>query len=130
MDWYQNHFLNDDYPLYNLWKTPVFYFIDGNSSNDESSKSENSKSENSKSETSKTEDSIQSSSSEYNAKSESKSRIPQKQLKLSPSCILKGCVCGHQVIYRDMVYESRKKRISQGVTIRPKIPPIKVKLKQ
>lgn len=58
--------------------------------------------------------------------------VPHKRLDLSPSCFLNGCVCGHHFEFRDMAYESRKRRNikSSGVTIRPKTPPIKAKLRQ
>jgi hypothetical protein len=54
-----------------------------------------------------------------------------KRLMLSPSCFLNGCVCGHNFDFRDMAYESRKRKPapSGGVTIRPKIPPISAKLR-
>lgn len=123
MEWYQStftHFSNDDYPLYNLWKTPIFYFIDNNSSNDERS---NPKSDESVPD-------IISSSESLSSKTESgtKSKVPQKVMKLSPSSFVNGCVCGHHIIYRDVICEPRKK-ISNGIAIRPKIPPTKVKLK-
>jgi len=57
--------------------------------------------------------------------------VPSKNITLSPSCFLNGCSCGHGVIFRDMIYESRKNRCykSRGVTIRPKIPAINVALR-
>lgn len=57
--------------------------------------------------------------------------IPYKRLDLAPSCFLNGCVCGHHFEFRDMAYESRKRRNSgsSGVTIRPKTPPISAKLR-
>ena len=56
----------------------------------------------------------------------------QKRLNVAPSCFTHGCVCGHNIEFRDMAYETRKRRIvrSSGVTIKPKIEPISVGLKQ
>jgi hypothetical protein len=57
--------------------------------------------------------------------------VRRKQLNLEPSCFLNGCVCGHHLDIRDMVYDTRKRKINRcsGVTIRPKTPPILVRLK-
>lgn len=57
--------------------------------------------------------------------------VPYKRLDLAPSCFLNGCVCGHHFEFRDMAYESRRRRNprSNGVTIRPKTPPISAKLR-
>lgn len=51
-----------------------------------------------------------------------------RRLKLAPSCFLNGCICGHHVEFRDMAYETRKRRNTRcpGVTIRPKIPPVAI----
>lgn len=54
-----------------------------------------------------------------------------KYLTLAPSCFINGCICGHDLEFRDMAYESRKRRHpkSSGVTIRPKTSPLSIKLK-
>lgn len=54
-----------------------------------------------------------------------------KRLNLTPSGFTNGCICGHHVEFRDMVYETRKRRNTRcpGVTIRPKTPPIIIKLR-
>jgi hypothetical protein len=56
---------------------------------------------------------------------------PYRHLEMSPSYFLNGCVCGHNFEFRDMVYESRKRKYpkSLGVTIRPKTIPISAKLR-
>jgi hypothetical protein len=58
--------------------------------------------------------------------------VPYRRLNLTPSCFLNGCICGHKFEFRDMAYESRKRRNirSNGVTIRPKTPPINAKLRR
>lgn len=58
--------------------------------------------------------------------------LPHKRLNLAPSCFTHGCVCGHGFEFRDMAYESRKRRNNRapGVTIRPKVAPIAAKLRR
>ena len=55
-----------------------------------------------------------------------------KRLNIGPSCFHNGCICGHNIEYRDMVYETRKHRNIKvlGVTIRPKTPAINVRLRK
>lgn len=55
-----------------------------------------------------------------------------KTIHLTPSSFPNGCICGHHIQYRDMVYETRKRRNSKimGVTIRPKTPAISLTLRQ
>lgn len=54
-----------------------------------------------------------------------------RRLHLTPSAFSHGCVCGHHVEYRDMVYENRKRRNTKalGITIRPKTPPLTISLR-
>lgn len=54
-----------------------------------------------------------------------------KRLQLTPSAFSHGCICGHHVQYRDMVYETRKRRYpkSMGITIRPKTPALTIALR-
>lgn len=53
------------------------------------------------------------------------------QYKLTPTHFKHGCICGHQIKYRHMFREQRTRRYNKvpGITIRPKIPPIKAKLR-
>jgi len=55
-----------------------------------------------------------------------------KRLNIGPSCFHSGCICGHNIEYRDMVYETRKHRNIKvlGVTIRPKTPAINIGLRK
>jgi hypothetical protein len=57
--------------------------------------------------------------------------IPHKRVRLTPSCFINGCVCGHQFEFRDMAYENRKRRNTRcpGITIKPKTSPIAAKLR-
>jgi len=55
-----------------------------------------------------------------------------RRLELAPSCFLNGCICGHDIEFRDMVYDTRKRRNTrcQGVTIKPKTQPVSVSLRR
>ena len=144
-------------PKYNIWNTPMFYLNTSASdipecsssfsdSNNNSNSDENLLSTPLNSETPSSNDDMSisplSSNDETNADlfQDYENRIlpsmelivPHKRLDVSPSCFLNGCVCGHHFEFRDMAYESRKRRNtrSSGVTIRPKIPPITAKLRQ
>lgn len=57
--------------------------------------------------------------------------LPYKQLNIGPSSFASGCTCGHLCEFREVLYELKKKKYyrPQGVTIRPKVPPIAIKLK-
>jgi hypothetical protein len=57
--------------------------------------------------------------------------VTHKHLNIPPSCFTHGCVCGHNFEFRDMAYEIRKRTSnrSSGVTIKPKIKPVTIKLK-
>ena len=54
-----------------------------------------------------------------------------KRLQLAASTFSAGCICGHEVEHRDIVYETRKRRNgkSMGVTIRPKTPALSITLR-
>lgn len=53
-----------------------------------------------------------------------------KQLSLNPTLYPHGCKCGHNIKYRDLVFNNRRKNSKYwGVTIRPKIRPINITLK-
>lgn len=58
--------------------------------------------------------------------------LPHRRLALPPSCFPNGCICGHQLEHRDVVYEPRKRKNlrSPGVTIRPKVTPVDLKLRK
>lgn len=64
-------------------------------------------------------------------------QIPRKEethkcVNLAPSLFLNGCICGHNIEFRDAVYETRKRKPMRvtGVTIRPKVAPIAAKLRK
>lgn len=51
----------------------------------------------------------------------------EKKLGLAPSFFSNGCICGHNIEYRGTVCDIKtRKHIRNGVTIRPKNPPISV----
>ena len=54
-----------------------------------------------------------------------------RRLNLSGSQFSNGCVCGHHVEIRDVVYDPRKRRNTRcpGITIRPKNPPLNIGLR-
>lgn len=54
-----------------------------------------------------------------------------KELNLSPTIYPNACRCGHNIKYRELAYETRRKdnRRYWGVTIRPKIKPTKITLR-
>lgn len=52
-----------------------------------------------------------------------------RKLDLLPSCFENGCICGHNIEFRDLVETQKRKNTRRpGVTIRPKTPPIAIKL--
>lgn len=55
----------------------------------------------------------------------------RKRLRLTPSYFINGCVCGHELEFRDMAaYGGRKQHKCPGITIRPKTPPIAARLRR
>lgn len=57
--------------------------------------------------------------------------IKDKRLQLNASPFPHGCICGHNTEHRCIVYETRK-RINlkaMGITIRPKIRPLAISLR-
>lgn len=57
---------------------------------------------------------------------------PHKRLDLPPSYFPSGCICGHMFDYRDVIYESRKRRHIRvpGITIHPKTPVVHIRLRK
>lgn len=55
-----------------------------------------------------------------------------KCVDLTPSSFIHGCVCGHDVEYRDAVYENRRRKRGglAGLTFKPKVAPIAAKLRK
>jgi hypothetical protein len=58
--------------------------------------------------------------------------VAHKRINIGPSCFVYGCVCGHNVEFRPMTYETKKYRTNNrsGITIKPKTSPIICKLRQ
>lgn len=56
---------------------------------------------------------------------------PYKRLDLPATCFPNGCICGHQFEYRDVFYDTRKRRNlrAPGITIRPQVAPVPVSLR-
>lgn len=49
---------------------------------------------------------------------------------LPPSRFMHGCICGHNVEIRDLIYDHRKRNLRcPGITIRPKVAPISLKFR-
>ena len=52
---------------------------------------------------------------------------PYRSLELTPSYFASGCICGHNIEYRGMFCDERKrKHVQNRITIHPKTPPITV----
>lgn len=56
---------------------------------------------------------------------------PYKRVGLPATCFVNGCICGHQFEYRDVFYDSRKRRHirSPGITIKVQSTPVPVSLR-
>lgn len=72
-----------------------------------------------------------SSDDDLGVKSSPDSYLAHRRLDLSPSRFSHGCVCGHNVEIRDVIYDLRNRRNTRcpGITIRPKTPPIAISLR-
>lgn len=71
------------------------------------------------------------SSSSDSSGSELFSKEEKKKVDLNPSGFVQGCICGHDIEIRDIIYDNRKRRNMRcpGVTIKPKTSPVRLNLR-